>query len=272
MLERIARVGRHAALTAGALLRHNYYKPHEVTMKGAIDPVTDSDLMAQELIMGLIHQAFQEHDFLAEEDVAEPAASMEAQPGQPLTGHPALPCRWIIDPLDGTVNFAHGFPMFCVSIAAELNRELVYGAVYDPLRDELFEAVQGQGATLNSRPLRVSATASLERALLATGFPYDIRQRLPETLARMGRVLNAAQGLRRAGAAALDMAYVAAGRLDGFFEEKLKPWDTAAGILLIAEAGGVITTFNGAPYHLHSLTILASNGLLHEAIAALLGP
>jgi myo-inositol-1(or 4)-monophosphatase len=118
----------------------------------------------------------------------------------------------------------------------------------------------------------VSATASLERALLATGFPYDIRQRLPETLARMGRVLNAAQGLRRAGAAALDMAYVAAGRLDGFFEEKLKPWDTAAGILLIAEAGGVITTFNGAPYHLHSLTILASNGLLHEAIAALLGP
>jgi myo-inositol-1(or 4)-monophosphatase len=179
--------------------------------------------------------------------------------------------RWIIDPLDGTVNFAHGFPMFCVSIAFEVNGILEYGVVYEPLRDELFEAKRGGGAFLNGEAIRVSTVKRLEGALLATGFPYDIRERLPETLARMGRILGVAQGVRRAGSAALDLAYVAAGRLDGFWEEHLKPWDTAAGILLVQEAGGQITTIEGEAYRLASPTILASNGQLHGEIVKKLG-
>ena len=162
------------------------------------------------------------------------------------------PYRWIIDPLDGTVNFAHGYPAFCVSIACEAAGGLQYGVIYDPLRDELFEARKGQGAWLNGRPIRVSPTDRLDRALVATGFPYDIRERLPETLGRMGRILGVVQGLRRGGSAALDMCYVACGRCDGFYEENLKPWDTAAGLLLIEEAGGRISTFDGGAYDIYS--------------------
>ena len=190
-------------------------------------------------------------------------------PGPPPTTHPTTQ-RWIIDPLDGTVNFAHGFPMFCVSIAFEAAGVVEYGVVYDPLRDELFEARRGGGALANGRPLQVSRVDRLDAALVATGFPYDIRERLPETLARMGRVMGVSQGLRRAGSAALDLAYVAAGRLDGFWEENLKPWDTAAGVLLVAEAGGAVTTFTGTPYSLSSKNILASNGLLHRDLEAFL--
>jgi myo-inositol-1(or 4)-monophosphatase len=178
--------------------------------------------------------------------------------------------RWIIDPLDGTVNFAHGFPMFCVSIAFEAAGVVEYGVVFDPMREELFEARRGGGAFVNGRPLKVSRVDKLERGLLATGFPYDIRERLPETLARMGRAMATAQGLRRAGSAALDLSYVAAGRLDGFFEENLKPWDTAAGQLLVLEAGGQISTFDGGPYDIYSPNILASNGLIHRDILTLL--
>jgi myo-inositol-1(or 4)-monophosphatase len=178
--------------------------------------------------------------------------------------------RWIIDPLDGTVNFAHGFPMFCVSIAFEAEGRLEYGVIYDPLREELFEARSGGGALLNDRPIRVSKTARLDRALLATGFPYDIRERLPETMARLGRLVGAAQGVRRAGSAALDMCYVACGRFEGFWEENLKPWDTAAGLLIIKKAGGRITTFETGDYDIYAPNILASNGILHEQLAALL--
>jgi len=184
-------------------------------------------------------------------------------PGPPLKLPQNPPYRWIIDPLDGTVNFAHGFPMFCVSIAFEAEGKLLYGVVYEPLRDELFEAQKGEGALVNGQPIRVSRTDRLERALVATGFPYDIRERLPETTARLARVLGVVQGVRRAGSAALDMCYVACGRLDGFFEENLKPWDTAAGLLIITEAGGCITTFGGGEYDLYSPNILASNGILH---------
>jgi myo-inositol-1(or 4)-monophosphatase len=180
--------------------------------------------------------------------------------------HPTY--RWIIDPLDGTVNFAHGFPLFCVSIALEAGGVVEYGVVYDPLREELFEAARGRGAWLNGRPLRVSGVDRLDGALLATGFPYDIRERLPETLARLGRLLAVAQGVRRAGSAALDLAYVAAGRLDGFFEENLKPWDTAAGVLLVTEAGGQVSTFTGEPYDLEADNIIASNTSLHSGLLA----
>jgi myo-inositol-1(or 4)-monophosphatase len=278
-LEQIRHVGRDAALAAGALLKQNYEKPHDITLKGAIDPVTESDFASQKTIVTIILQTFPDHGILAEEvmDGGDQGAEMMVGEGaterSPLPSLPAThlaPPLWIIDPLDGTVNFAHGFPMFCVSIAFEAAGVVEYGVVYDPLREELFEAVRGGGALLNGRPLRVSPVARLDAALLATGFPYDIRERLPETLARLGRVLGVSQGLRRAGSAALDLAYLAAGRLDGFWEENLKPWDTAAGVLLVMEAGGQVSTFDNQPYNLYSPNILASNGLLHQDIAAFL--
>jgi myo-inositol-1(or 4)-monophosphatase len=257
----IGEVGRRAARAAGEILRTNYRKPHHIILKGVIDPVTESDYQSQSAVIGIIRESFPDHGILAEESA-----------GQGGGGRSSLPVhRWIIDPLDGTVNFAHGFPMFCVSIAFEVNGVLEYGVVYEPLRDELFEAKRGGGAFLNGEAIRVSTVKRLEGALLATGFPYDIRERLPETLARMGRILGVAQGVRRAGSAALDLAYVAAGRLDGFWEEHLKPWDTAAGILLVQEAGGQITTIEGEAYRLASPTILASNGQLHGEIVKKLG-
>lgn len=260
MREKILQVGRQAALAAGAVLRLNYLKPHDIHLKGVIDPVTESDLQAQEIIMALIRHHFPKHEFLAEEEVGEGAK--EPSPSAQQTSTP----RWIIDPLDGTVNFAHGFPMFCVSIACEAAAGLEYGVIYDPLRGELFEARRGGGAYLNGQPIRVSRTESMNAALLATGFPYDIRERLPETMGRLSNMLALTQGVRRAGSAALDMAYVACGRFDGFYEENLKPWDTAAGLLIIEEAGGKITTFDGEPYTTFSPTIAATNGRLHGAM------
>jgi myo-inositol-1(or 4)-monophosphatase len=266
MMDRIARIGRQAALAAGAGMRQNYQKPHQITMKGTIDPVTETDYQCQEIIMAIIRQAFPDHGFLAEERVGEGEAEKREPAGLAWEADPAPRCRWIIDPLDGTVNFAHGFPMFCASIAFEADGVLEYGVIYDPLRDELFEGKRGGGAFLNGRPIRVSGTARLERALIGTGFPYDIRERVPQTLARLGRMLATTQGVRRAGSAALDLGYVACGRLDGFFEENLKPWDTAAGILMVTEAGGKITTFDGGVYDLYAPNILASNGVLHDKI------
>jgi myo-inositol-1(or 4)-monophosphatase len=273
MPDKIAQIGRQAALAAGAVMRQNYPKPHEITMKGAIDPVTETDFQCQEIILAMLRQAFPHPGLRALEwagggvwaqppsavpEIAHPGLAWEADPLNPA-------CRWIIDPLDGTVNFAHGFPMFCVSIALEADGVLEYGVVYDPLRDELFEASRGGGASLNGTTIRVTGTDRLDRALVATGFPYDIRARVPETLARLGRLLGIVQGLRRAGSAALDLCYVACGRLDAFYEENLKPWDTAAGLLIVTEAGGKITTFDGRDYDLYAPNILASNHLLHNA-------
>ncbi len=261
MLAQVAKVGRQAALAAGAVLRLNYLKPHRIVLKGAIDPVTESDLQAQEIIIALIRQTFPDHGILAEE---ERGGEEKGNVGEGAKGPwPSPQHRWIIDPLDGTVNFAHGFPMFCVSIAFETAGRIEYGVIYDPLRDELFEGRRGSGATLNGNPVKVSRVRRLDRALLTTGFPYDIRKRLPETLARMGRFLGICQGLRRGGSAALDLCYVACGRLDGFYEENLKPWDTAAGLLFVLEAGGTITTFSGGDYDIYAPNIVASNGVLH---------
>jgi len=316
MLNNVAHIGRQAALTAGEVLRHDYLKPHRITLKGVIDPVTETDLKSQETIINLIRQNFPAHAILAEEIVGEgakgrrplppppsplPQTLMGLEAGEVGTAGPAFPgpytgggegglrgrqgpqapgpplkttlpppYRWIIDPLDGTVNFAHGFPMFCVSIAFEAAGLVEYGVVYDPLREELFEARRGGGATLNGQPIKVSSIDRLDAALLATGFPYDIRERLPETLERLGRVMAVAQGVRRAGSAALDLCYVASGRLDGFFEENLKPWDTAAGTLIVTEAGGRVSTFSGGPYELTSPNIVASNGKLHSNLLVFL--
>ncbi len=267
MSDALLKVARQAAVAAGALLRLNFDRPHDITLKGVIDPVTESDLQSQEIIISLIRQVFPDHAFLAEEDLpGSGGGSGAAAPG----GKAAASHRWIIDPLDGTVNFAHGFPMFCVSVACEVEGRLEVGVIYDPLREELFEARRGHGAFLNGRRLAVSSTERLEAALLVTGFPYNIRERLPATMARLRNLIARAQGVRRAGSAALDLAYVAAGRFDGFWEEGLKPWDTAAGVLLVAEAGGRLSTFEGRPYDLFAPSIVATNGRLHGAMLAAL--
>jgi myo-inositol-1(or 4)-monophosphatase len=269
MMDRIAQVGRQAALAAGAVMRFNYEKPHEITMKGAIDPVTETDYQCQEIIIGMIRQAFPDHGFLAEETAVgqpPPASLKEGYPGLAWEADAPPTCRWIIDPLDGTVNFAHGFPAFCVSIAFEADGVLEYGVVYDPMRDELFEGKKGQGAWRNGKPVRVSTTARMDRALIATGFPYDIRERVTATMARVGRVVATAQGVRRAGSAALDMCYVACGRFDGYFEENLKPWDTAAGLVIVPAAGGKITKFDGSDYDIFAPNIAVSNGGLHKEL------
>lgn len=257
-LAAILLVAAETAREAGALIREAYARDDRTieNKSSAIDWVTQYDKASEALIVGRLRAAFPDFGIIGEEGTDEVGS-------QPYT--------WYIDPIDGTTNFAHGFPMFCVSIAFEVNGVLEYGVVYEPLRDELFEAKRGGGAFLNGEAIRVSTVKRLEGALLATGFPYDIRERLPETLARMGRILGVAQGVRRAGSAALDLAYVAAGRLDGFWEEHLKPWDTAAGILLVQEAGGQITTIEGEAYRLASPTILASNGQLHGEIVKKLG-
>jgi myo-inositol-1(or 4)-monophosphatase len=270
MPDKIAQIGRQAALAAGAVMRQNYQKPHQITMKGTIDPVTETDYQCQEIIMGIIRQAFPDHGFLAEERVGEGEPEKREPAGLAWETDPGPTCRWIIDPLDGTVNFTHGYPMFCASIALEIDGVLEYGVIYDPLRDELFEGRRGGGATLNGRPIRVSRTEKLERALIGTGFPYDIRERVPETMARLGRMLASTQGVRRGGSAALDLGYLACGRLDGFYEENLKPWDTAAGILIVTEAGGKITTFAGSAYDLYAPNILVSNGRMHKQLLNLL--
>jgi myo-inositol-1(or 4)-monophosphatase len=179
--------------------------------------------------------------------------------------------KWIIDPLDGTTNFAHGYPFYGVSIAVEENGEVICGAVYDPIREEMFSAARGAGAYCNGNALQVSKVDRLSQALLITGFPYNFRERLETVASQFLKFLVASQALRRGGSAALDLCYVAAGRLDGFWELYLQPWDTAAGRIVLEEAGGRVTDFKGGPFSVYLKEILASNGLLHEEMVALLG-
>jgi myo-inositol-1(or 4)-monophosphatase len=258
VLKQIQQTARQTALAAGNVLRQNFSQPHQVQLKGRHDPVTESDFQSQQLIIQTLFQAFPEHGFLAEET------------GTPDTADNSGDGIWIIDPLDGTVNFAHNFPMFCVSIAFQWQGEVVYGVVYDPMREELFEARQGQGAWLNQQPIKVSLVNDLDQALVATGFPYSVIERLEATMKRFGNMVARAQGVRRPGSAALDLCYVAAGRFDGFWEEALKPWDTAAAALIVFEAGGRLSTFDGSSFHLDANNVVVSNILLHDQILAAL--
>ena len=246
-----------AALAAGAILKELYGKPHRVTHKGAIDLVTEADVAAEQAIIGHLRPAFPDTGFLAEESSRLPAAM------------PAAP-TWIIDPLDGTTNFAHHFPWFATSIGYSEGGAIRAGVIYQPLLDELFVAAQGAGAWLNGEPIRVSAAATLSQALLATGFPYNIREKVGEVMGALTAILPETQGVRRAGAAALDLAYVACGRLDGFWEINLKPWDTAAGVVLIEEAGGRVSDFTGGAHSPLASEIVASNGLVHDTLIGLL--
>ncbi|HBA87157.1 MAG TPA: inositol monophosphatase [Geobacter sp.] len=248
-------VATAAAREAGALQKERLWGENALSYKGETDLVTEVDRRCEELIVNRIALAFPEHSFLAEEK--------EYQGG-------SAPFKWIIDPLDGTTNFAHGFPWFCVSIALEREGEIVLGAIYHCMMDELFTAVKGGGAFLNGVAIGVSKRAPLRQSLVATGFPYDLARDNENNFGNFVELHLAARGVRRAGAAALDLAYVAAGRLDGYWECKLKPWDVAAGSLLVAEAGGMVTNHGGLPYSVYDHRILASNGLIHEEMVRLL--
>ncbi|QEM66861.1 inositol monophosphatase [Geobacter sp. FeAm09] len=244
-----------AALAAGSFQRHRFASRLEIDLKGDKNLVTEVDREAERLIVEHLLDRFPGHTVIAEEG--------EYPPGDPQF-------RWIIDPVDGTTNYAHGFPWFCVSIALEAQGELAAGVIYNPMSDELFTATRGGGAYLNGRRLRVSANSPIRNTLLGTGFPYDCATDPANNFASFIAFQKAARGIRRAGAAALDLAFVAAGRLDGFWELKLKPWDVAAGVLLVREAGGTVTTFDGSAYDVFNDRILATNGLIHDDMTALL--
>ena len=241
-----------AAHAAGDLIRENWHRPKEIAYKGAIDLVTSVDRDAERCIVNMLRQHYPEHSILAEEET-DVAGNHDSY-------------RWIVDPLDGTTNFAHGYPQFCVSVALEHEKDLLLGIVYDPLRRECFSAIRGQGAKLNGETIRVSATPELDQALLATGFPYDRRDNPDFYLNYFKAFMMRSQGIRRAGSAALDLCYVACGRLDGFWEFKLHPWDIAAASLIVQESGGHLSDFSGGVFSIHGSETLASNGTIHNAM------
>jgi myo-inositol-1(or 4)-monophosphatase len=241
------------AHNAGVVLMEKFNRSIEVHYKGDINLVTEADKMSEDLIIAAIRKNFPDHGILSEES---PAILTRA------------PLRWIIDPLDGTTNYAHGYPVFCVSIALEAEGVMKLGVIYDPTRQDTFVAVRGEGAYLNGKKIIVSPTLELTRSLLATGFPYDIRESAENNLGYFNLMAKEAQAIRRAGAAALDIAYVAAGRFDGFWELKLKPWDVAAGCLMVEEAGGKISDIDGSAWNILSPHILVSNSRIHEQMIA----
>ena len=247
-----------AVLHAGAIQRTHFGTDVQVDKKGVIDLVTQVDLQVERWFRGMIHERFPSHAVLAEE--------LDDRPGR--AARPKY-C-WVFDPLDGTVNYAHGLPIFCASLALEIDGVPTVAAVYDPLREELFAAELGAGARLNGAPLRVSTTRALVDAMLCTGFPYDVHDTIEEVVGLFGAFVGEARAVRRLGSAALDLCYVAAGRFDGFWEQRLHPWDMAAGALLVTEAGGNVSTMDGAPFDSREGSIVATNGPLHEAMLAII--
>lgn len=244
-----------AARIAGQHQKSRFASSLDIEMKGDKNLVTEVDKESERLIVEHLLSRFPTHDIVAEEGE------------YPQSGSPH---RWIIDPVDGTTNYAHGYPWFCASIGLELAGELVAGVIYNPVYDELFTATKGGGAYLNGSRLSVSARQPLKNSLLGTGFPYDCATDPANNFANFIAFQKSARGIRRAGAAALDLAYVAAGRLDGFWELKLKAWDVAAGVLMVREAGGVVTSFDGSVYDIFNDRIVASNGLIHDEMVGIL--
>ena len=244
------------ARAAGQILLEKYGRV-SIKKKGDIDLVTDADLASEALIIERIKSYYPKHSILAEESGAAVVIGGDDS------------WKWIIDPLDGTTNFAHGYPCFCVTIALEHNGEIVLGVTFDPTRNEMFAAERGEGASLNNKPIRVSQTEELSESLIVTGFPYDFKSR-PDFARHLTEFLFKARGVRRDGSAAIDLAYVACGRFDGFWEEGLNPWDMAAGVLLIEEAGGRVTSYDDSRFSIYSPPMLADNGLIHSQMLAVL--
>lgn len=242
------------AREAGAILRDRFGQPHDIRYKGPLDMVTEADKAAEELIAARLGAAFPNHDLLGEEG---------------SRGAEGSPFRWVIDPLDGTTNFAHNLPTFAVSIALEEEGHPIVGVIYDPMRDELFVAGRGEGATLNGTPIHPSSIDELIGSLLVTGFSYKKEQR-----ERQGEVwcamLMRAQAIRQTGSAALNLCYVASGRLEGYWERGISPWDVSAGALIVAEAGGLVTDMGGGDFRSADRQVLASNGLVHQQMLEVL--
>jgi myo-inositol-1(or 4)-monophosphatase len=250
-------LARQLAREAGDILKHYAAREKQVEFKGRANLVTIADKESEAFIIRGIHGHYPGHAILAEESgLTESIDNTRV--------------RWIIDPLDGTTNFAHQYPFYCVSIAVEENGIVTCGAVYDPCRDEMFSAARGAGAFMNDEPLRVSDVDKLSHALLLTGFPYDFRERIEIPLGLFRGFLMESQAVRRGGSAALDLCHMAAGRCDGFWELKLQPWDTAAGSIIAEESGARITDFTDGPFAIYKKEILASNGRIHEEMLAVL--
>ncbi len=248
-------IAKKAALKAGKYLKENFYRKPRVEYKGEINLITQRDRLSQQIICGVLGKAFPEHAILGEEDLAINTSS---------------DYLWIIDPIDGTTNYAHTLPVYCVSIALMLRNRLHIGVVYNPMLEELFWSVKGEGAFCNKTRLEVSKEEDLGRCLLSTGFPYDLRESEENNLDHFQRIIKVSQGIRRMGSAAIDLSYVAAGRFDGFWEMKLCPWDTAAAALFVEEAGGTVSDFSGRPFDPFAKEILATNGKIHNLMVELL--
>ncbi len=246
------------ARQAGQILLEKFGRKIEITKKAEINLVTEADLASEKFIIEKINIHYPKHAVLAEESGASAVTD-----GENIW-------RWIIDPLDGTTNFAHGYPCFCVTIALEKAGEIVVGATFDPTRNEMFSAEKGGGAFLNNRRIRVSETEKLSESLIVTGFPYNFKEK-PDFARHLTEFLLKARGVRRDGAAAIDLAYVACGRFDGFWEEGLNPWDIAAGVLFIEEAGGSVTDYKNEKLNIYAPPILASNGLIHSEMLEIVG-
>jgi myo-inositol-1(or 4)-monophosphatase len=237
------------------VLNHHFGRLTHVNKKGAIDLVTAADLESEKTIIGTIHEKFPDHTIIAEESG--------------IAQRDRHAC-WIIDPLDGTTNYVHGLGIFAVSIAFAIDERIVMGIVYNPVNGELFTAVEGQGAKRSDHPIHVTSTTQVSESLLVTGFPYVMENDKRTLIQRFSNCLSAARGVRRLGSAALDLCYVACGRFDGYWETKLNPWDTAAGMLIAREAGGVVTDFNAQPFQIDHKQILATNGKIHQEMLTLL--
>jgi myo-inositol-1(or 4)-monophosphatase len=244
-----------AVTRAGEIQMQFIERGFQIAHKGTIDLVTEADVAVETMFRELIAERFPTHTILAEE-FGEDAATRGAS------------FCWVFDPIDGTNNYAHGLPIFCSSLALEIDGRGEIGAIYDPTRRELFVAERGQGAFLNGRPIRVSRASRLVESMLVTGFPYDVHSRIPEIVGLFGEFVGRARAVRRLGSAALDLCYVAAGRMDGFWEQDLRPWDIAAGAIIVEEAGGRVTDFVGEAHDSRRHQLLATNGALHDEMLA----
>ncbi len=253
-MKKISRTLEKALLEAGVILKRAINQPKQIQYKSEVNLLTKTDKESEACILGIIKRNFPDHSILSEE--SEPQGKS--------------PCKWIIDPIDGTSNFAHGLPIACISIAYEENGVLKVGGVWNPFREEFFWAERGKGASLNGKKIRVSRSKRLSESLLVTGFPYDRTTRADYYLRFLKDFMTRTHGLRRLGSAALDLCFVACGRFDGYWEFKLNPWDQAAGMLIVKEAGGRLSDFHGKPMSIYGTQTLATNGKIHAEMLSIL--
>lgn len=254
-MEDFIKAGKKAAISSSEILMHYFNKEVNINKKGAVDIVTQADKESEKNIISIIKNNFNDHGILGEETGWDNEDSKYS---------------WIIDPLDGTTNFAAGLPVFSISIALYKDKKPIFGIVHDPVKNHTYLGVKEKGAFLNGEKIKVSKEISIEDTLIATGFPYNFKEILPELKNRFFSVLNHVRGVRRLGSAALDLCYLSCGVFDGFFEQNLKPWDTAAGIIIAKEAGAKITDFSGNEFNPFSSEILATNSLIHEKMVSIL--